>query len=104
MERFTTICVDGQRCSVVSTCRAIRSLVTAPVGMVICLTWLFVERNSQISGRSRRRNGSPPLITTKSRSPIDDNVFLISSSDSSCSLFFLSCSQLKQVRQKELQS
>jgi hypothetical protein len=76
----------------------------APVGMVICLTLLFVDRNSQISGRSRRRNGSPPLMTMKSRSPIEESVFLISSSDSSCSLFLRSCSQLKQVRQKELQS
>ena len=81
-----------------------RSLVIAPVGMVICLTLLLVERYSQISGRSRRRNGSPPLMTMKRRSPIDDSVFRISSSDSSCSLFFRSCSQLKQVRQNELQS
>src|SRR5712691_8024747 len=104
MERFTTICVSGQRCSVDSTDRAIRSLAMAPVGIVICFTWFFFDSVSQTSGRSRRRNGSPPLMTTKSRSPIVANVFCSSSSESSCSLCFRNCSQLKQVRQNELQS
>src|SRR5436853_3279109 len=43
-------------------------------------------------------------MTTNKRSPREEKVCLSSSRESSCSLFLRSCSQLKQVRQNELQS
>src|SRR5438067_10998817 len=70
-----------------------------------CFNWELLRKNKEheLSLDELTQTFSPPLMTTNSRSPRDENVCLSSSSESSCSLFLRSNSQLKHVRQNAVQ-